>query len=162
MSGRHEANGADGRFVYTHRETNSREHKAWMRAKARCAVKPGHPDFQSYAGRGISMCHRWAESFEAFVSDMGRCPDGKTLDRIENDRGYEPGNCRWATASEQARNRSTSRLITIGADTKTVAEWAEASGLNYMTLFCRIHRHGWSPEKAVGTPARHITRRANV
>jgi hypothetical protein len=80
------------------------EYNAWAAAKARCA-NPNHPSFPYYGGRGIRMCQRWSESFEAFMADMGDRPDGLELDRIDNDGDYEPGNCRWATRSQQNSNR---------------------------------------------------------
>lgn len=81
------------------------EYGAWQKAKFRCS-NPNDPFYPDYGGRGITMCQRWRESFEAFLADMGTRPGpGYSLDRIDNDRGYEPGNCRWATALEQAANR---------------------------------------------------------
>ena len=82
----------------------SREWRAWRAMKDRCSKKSGR-DYHSYAERGISVCPEWIGSFESFLSDMGRCPEGLTLDRIDNDLGYSLGNCRWATRSEQQLNR---------------------------------------------------------
>lgn len=83
-------------------------YSTWRNMIARCHT-PSHEAFKNYGARGIAVCQRWQESFEDFVSDVGERPEGKTLDRVNNDLGYEPGNVRWATASEQARNRRTVR-----------------------------------------------------
>ncbi len=82
----------------------SREFRAWSNAKTRC-YNPKSTGYENYGGRGISMCERWKNSFELFLQDMGRCPDGLTIDRIDNDGNYEPGNCRWATRSQQNTNK---------------------------------------------------------
>lgn len=96
---------ADGRRV------TSREWRIWSGMKQRCLNKrfPAYPD---YGGRGIGICERWAESFTAFLTDMGSCPDGHSIDRINNDGDYEPSNTRWATAAMQVANR---RAWTKGA-----------------------------------------------
>ncbi len=77
---------------------------SWWNARARC-TNPANHKFPLYGARGISMCARWRESFEAFLADMGMRPPGLTLDRIDNDGNYEPGNCRWADAKTQSSNR---------------------------------------------------------
>jgi len=79
-------------------------HNSWRKMIERC-TKKNHAQFGDYGGRGITICQRWRTSFSAFVSDVGRRPDGKTLDRINNDRGYYRENCRWATKEQQAANR---------------------------------------------------------
>ena len=79
-------------------------YSSWMCAKQRC-FNPRHLAYSRYGGRGITMCDRWRDSFAAFLADMGERPPGLTLDRKNNDGNYEPGNCRWATRLEQARNR---------------------------------------------------------
>ena len=82
------------------------EYAAWAHMKARC-LNPGHPAWKNYGGRGIRVCDQWAgpHGFDQFLSDVGYRPDGLTLDRIDNDGNYEPGNVRWATRSEQRQNQ---------------------------------------------------------
>jgi len=94
----------DSGGVRKHKMSRSRTYLAWSNAKARCS-NPNHPSFSHYGARGIVMCERWRASFEAFLEDMGAVPDGLELDRIDNDGNYEHGNCRWATRSEQCRNK---------------------------------------------------------
>ena len=146
---RREVTGAKRR---SHRQSNSREYQSWAHAKRRC-FSPRDANYANYGGRGITMCAEWRNSAATFLRDMGPCPTGHTLDRIDNDGNYEPGNCRWATALTQTNNTRTNRRVTFRGETHTVAEWARIIGMPRDTLKCRLH-HGWPPERALTTPVR--------
>lgn len=89
----------------TRNRGTTREYRSWSMMKNRC-LNPRNPRFASYGGRGIGVCQRWVDSFDSFLADMGPRPSAKhSLDRIDNDGDYTPGNCRWATTSEQNLNR---------------------------------------------------------
>lgn len=129
---------------------NSRTYKAWQNAKARCS-DPSLAQWEDYGGRGIKMCSTWATSFDQFLADMGPCPPGQQIDRINNSGHYEPGNCRWSTRQEQARNRRDNRLVTIAGETKLLVEWCSISGIARKTLSERLDA-GW-PDSDLLTPA---------
>lgn len=135
----------------THGQTKSITFASWMAMKQRC-TDPNSNRFQMYAGRGIKICQRWLDSFENFIGDMGERPSkAHSIERVKNDIGYEPGNCKWATAKEQARNRRTSVFMTFQGRTMTLPEWAENSSLSYRTLRAR-KASGWSDEDVLTTP----------
>jgi hypothetical protein len=102
----------------------------------------------SYLERGICVCDGW-NSFEAFFEDMGSKPSNEhTLERIDNDRGYEPGNVKWATRTEQQRNRRNNRLLTIQGETMTYSAWATRLGVDWSTIDRRVRR-GWTDEQII-------------
>ena len=103
----------EGAFVHGHaiRELKSREYRSWQAAKQRCG-NPKNTAYRWYGARGIEMCERWSNSFEAFFEDMGPRPINQTLDRIDPDGDYEPGNCRWATKAVQAANQRKPGTVT--------------------------------------------------
>jgi hypothetical protein len=126
------------------------EYKAWEKMKHRCQ-QPSNPRYVRYGGRGISVCQRWM-SYENFIADMGRRPSHRhSLERINNDGNYEPANCRWATPAEQMQNTKTTKLITFGGVTLSMAGWAKKLGLAQHTLTGRIHR-GWTLERVLTPP----------
>ena len=137
-----------------------RTYRSWSECRQRCE-NPNNRKWPSYGGRGIKVCARWA-SFANFLADMGERPDGHSLDRINNDGDYEPNNCRWATPSEQARNRRSSHTLTAFGETLTIAEWAERTGLKHHTIAWRINKLGWTAERALSTPLRYRSRPSSL
>lgn len=120
--------------------------QAWKDMKARCS-NPNLKNYARYGGRGIRVCERWLK-FENFLADMGIRPDGMTLERKENDGDYEPGNCRWATRLEQARNTRRNRYIEIDGKRLTLSEWARDRGVSRFLIRDRIDA-GISAREAV-------------
>lgn len=135
--------------------------QVWHQMIRRCTNLEDNK-YSAYGGRGIRVCKRWVLSFEDFLSDVGPRPPGKTLERIHNDGNYEPGNVRWATAQEQAWNRRSNRLVTVGDETLPITEWARRLGISHTKIISRIKR-GWSAERACSSPitSRGAKARAN-
>ncbi len=124
------------------------EYRAWESMKYRC-LRPTHKFYRLYGGRGIKICDRWINSFQNFLEDMGHKPTPKhSLDRIDNDKGYFPENCRWATKREQVRNRSDNVWVSLEGKTLMLIDWAKLTGVNFNTIKTRLRR-GWSEEKAI-------------
>jgi hypothetical protein len=141
-----------GRSCRVHAQTHSPEYFAWHRAKRRVTI-PNSPDWHLYGGRGIRMCDRWIHGEEGktgsqcFVADMGPRPSPMhSLDRIDVNGHYEPGNCRWATSREQSNNRRSNIRVTIHGRTQTTAEWARAAGISPSAIKDRV-KSGWTPEQ---------------
>ena len=101
---------------------------------------PKNPDYPRYGGRGITVCERWM-TFENFLADMGEKPRGQSIDRINNNGNYEPGNCKWATQREQVRNSSHMRLITCNGETLCFKDWAARLKISPSSLYRRLKRH---------------------
>lgn len=135
----------------------SKEYSTWNNMLTRCN-NPIHNRYHRYGGRGITVCERWV-SFKMFYEDMGPKPEGMTLERIDNEKGYSKENCRWATTAEQSNNKSTCVYFTHNGKTQTKKMWCDELGIRYATVMGR-QRIGWSLEKALFTPEkRHVNPR---
>lgn len=136
-----------------HGMTRTKVYRAWINIKVRC-LDPDCKFFEHYGGRGITMHPGWQDSFEGFYKEVGDPPTPKhSIDRIDNEKGYEPGNCRWATMKEQSNNTRRNRPVTINGETKNLMEWAEVFGIAKQALMYRL-RTGVPVETALTTPIR--------
>lgn len=140
----------------THDMSGSGTYKTWHMMVQRC-TNPNGTHWDSYGGRGITICDEW-KVFENFHRDMGTRPENTTLDRIDNEKGYGPDNCRWASKLEQANNRRTNIPITLGTETKTIAEWGRSTGLGKSVVANRLRR-GWPVWKALTEPLQDTGKR---
>jgi len=129
------------KFPETHGlwRSHKAEYRCWQDMIQRCH-NPSNSSWHLYGERGIRVCDRWLESFVNFYQDMGKRPDGMSLDRINNDGPYDPKNCRWATAKTQARNHRGCVFIEHMGKRQTIAEWAEEVGIDAITLRSRYKR----------------------
>jgi hypothetical protein len=126
----------------THGSSSTRAYGIWLHMRGRC-LNPHNERYALYAGRGISICSRW-DSFENFYADMGDPPEGKSIDRIDNDKGYSPDNCRWATQKEQVHNSRSTKLSdddvrAIRTDRRPLKVIAAEYGVTH-THVCSIRR----------------------
>ena len=138
-----------------HNMCHDRLCKEWYRMLNR-ASNTKWSEAHRYALRGIDVCQEWKESFETFQKwalENGYSNE-LSLDRIDNDKGYSPDNCRWADRKTQCRNKSNNVIIEYKGEKKTLAEWAEDLGMNYGTLHSRLKRWNWDIEKAFKKPLR--------
>ncbi len=127
--------------------------KSYQNMKTRC-LNPNRQNSKWYIQKGIKICDRWlgSDGFKNFLNDMGERPEDMTLERINNDDGYNPDNCCWATWKTQFNNRSHTHLLTFNGKTQSITMWAKETGLNRDTIGQRIRIFGWSTEKALTTP----------
>lgn len=139
--------------VTKHGLSRTPEYRAWQQMRLRC-TDPEHAAWANYGGRGITVCDRWLASVADFCADMGSKPSpAHELDRINNDRGYEPGNCQWVLRSENDRNRRNNRILEHAGESMPLIAWAERSGLSPDTLTKRLDA-GWDTALALTTPVR--------
>lgn len=135
--------------MFKHGRTQSLEHRIWRAMRARC-TSPSHPRYKWYGGRGIGVCERW-QVFENFLEDMGDCPAGMSIDRINNEGNYEPGNCRWATQATQVQNQSRTKLTTETAQLirdeaargVPFREIGRKYGIHHTTVSACVRRRTW-------------------
>ena len=129
----------------------------WQHMIQRCH-NPNYPDYPRYGGRGIYVCDRWrfgedgVSGFTLFMEDVGKyARRNLSMDRIDNSKGYEPGNVRWATTKQQANNRRSTKFLTIDGVTRPLSEWSEMYGIGSKAILYRL-KQGWSHAEAVTTP----------
>lgn len=150
----------------THGESNTRLYSIWHRMRDRCN-NPRQKDYDRYGGRGIQICEEWNdyEAFKRWAIQAGYDENAPfmqcTIDRINNNKGYSPDNCRWATAKEQANNRSSNHWMTYHGETHNMSEWADITGIDKVTIMSRLRR-GWSDERALSEPVHRIKKRRKV
>ena len=150
---RRKAKQSCGCLAKKHGLSKSKIYKVWCSMKARCN-NPHGESYKNYGSRGITICDRWngPDGFKNFYADMGEAPRGMSLDRIDNDKGYSPENCRWATRKQQQNNTRSNRYITMNGQTKTIHEWCDEYGIDYETVRRRIDTYHWTEQEAITTP----------
>ncbi|MFA4845082.1 MAG: hypothetical protein WC654_00800 [Patescibacteria group bacterium] len=131
----------------------TKEYMCWLNMKKRC-LNPIATHYDRYGGRGIKVCEQWVKSFEDFYKDMGPCPEKYTIERIDNDGNYEPGNCRWATRGDQVRNTRRNHWIEFNGRKMVLNDWAKELGIPRRIIGARLNRYGWTIERALTQPVR--------
>lgn len=150
-----------GHFKATHGHSDksyegrcSKEYGTWATIKARTENPKAH-GYERYGGAGIFICKEWSESFERFLEYVGNAPSkNHTIDRIESNKGYEPGNVKWATYAEQNRHRICTVFVEIDGINKSLGEWCQQYGMPFKNAYMRILKYGWDPLRALQTPVR--------
>jgi hypothetical protein len=142
--------GCQRRFRRIHGHTRQpgqkgKTYRIWKAMRSRC--QPGYNQASDYYHRGISVCSRW-DDFSLFLSDMGECPEGHSIDRIDNDKGYEPNNCRWATAATQRRNSRRILAIELDGQTYVLKDAAAKIGVSDVAIHQERKRHGGTFQEA--------------
>lgn len=152
--GRNRSCGCEKKNNLRHGMSGTPEYAAWKSIKTRC-YDPNFIEYQHYGGRGIKVCDEWKDDFRAFYNHIGPRPgSGYSVDRIDNDGDYEPGNVKWSTKSEQHRNTRQNLIVTYRGESRPLVEWVEELGLNYSAVQQRLVKLGWPAERAFSTPVR--------
>ncbi len=142
------------RHGHTHGRRETPEYQAWKSMVARCTI-PSASHYAEYGGRGIGVCQRWRESFVVFLADVGPRPSAThSLDRIDPNGNYEPGNVRWATRHEQHRNQRSNRFLTIDGKRMCMTDWAKLSPVSWAAISRRLDA-GWDAKSAVFAPSQN-------
>ena len=146
----------------THGLSKTSLHGVWLNMRRRC-LDVRCKSYKSYGGRGIGICEEWLDfkTFYEWATTHGYSK-GLTLERVDVNGDYKPENCTWITKKQQARNKTTSRIIEIDGVSKCLAEWCDEYGIKYLTAYKRICELGWEPKKALTTPPRKINRQIKV
>lgn len=144
-----------GKHGHKRRSQTSPTYVSWNMMLARC-YRPSSPSFKDYGARGITVCARWHD-FSAFLEDLGPRPEGRSLDRIDFNGNYEPGNVQWSTRLHQNRHKRNVRRLEFAGHSLTLAEWSERIGVNRSTLSQRLHAYRWPVAKVLKeyTPCAH-------
>lgn len=140
--------------LYSNRQgkSSTKLYRAWKCMIHRCN-NPNYQRFSDYGGRGIKVCERWLDSFEAFAEDMGEPPTNRhELDRRDNEGDYEPNNCRWSTPRENSNNKRTTRFVDFEGERMPLSYFSDRVGIGRQVLYERIFVRGWSVEKAAREP----------
>lgn len=137
----------------THHLSNTKLYNIWYKMKQRCYCIEDEA-YKYYGGRGIGICKEWVNDFVCFYNwaYTNGYKKGLTIERINNEKGYSPTNCKWATAKEQANNRRSCRVYTYNGKTLNLMQWCKELDLPYKTIHSRLYKSGWSFKKAITTP----------
>jgi hypothetical protein len=143
----------------SHGKAKSKTYCIWV-AMLQRTTNPNCMSSKNYLDRGITVCDRWLQ-FENFLADMGEKPPSLTLERLDNEQGYHPGNCAWASRGDQARNKRGNRLLTAFGETKVITDWAAQFRISPGTIGRRLFKYKWDTEKALTHPPANLGRRAS-
>lgn len=143
------------RYNTKHKKCDEKLYRIWNDIKQRTGNK-NNPRYADYGARGITVCAEWQNDFLAFRTWAltHGYQEGLSIDRIDNDKGYSPDNCRWTTDIQQANNKRNNHIVTYQGKSLTLAEWAKELNISYTALKQRINKLGWSIERALTTPVR--------